>query len=45
LAASRPSRSAWPQHLRIYQRPDLARQLDEVAADIYTGALTDRPVL
>jgi hypothetical protein len=32
------------QHLRIYQRPDLARQVDEVADGVYTGQIIDRPV-
>ena len=30
------------QHLRHYQRADLARQVDEVADGIYTGQITDR---
>jgi hypothetical protein len=32
------------QHLRHYQRADLARQVDEVADGIYTGQITDRPL-
>jgi hypothetical protein len=31
-------------HLRVYQRPDLARQVDEVADGVYTGQIIDRPV-
>ena len=33
------------QHLRHYQRADLARQVDEVADGIYTGQITDRPLV
>ena len=32
------------QHLRHYQRADLARRVDEVADGIYTGQITDRPL-
>ena len=32
------------QHLRHYQRADLARQIDEMADGIYTGQITDRPL-
>jgi hypothetical protein len=32
------------QHLRHYQRPDLARQVDDVADGIYTGQIIDRPL-
>lgn len=32
------------QHLRHYQRADLARQVDKVADGIYTGQITDRPL-
>ena len=32
------------QHLRHYQRADLASQVDKVADGIYTGQITDRPL-